>query len=143
MYDFTVIKDSFLWDAIKGLGPIFVAYVAYIVSKETKDATETQAIIAENQYKMNLFDKRFDFFKKFSNKYDILANFYEDDQDKRDYISEIFKIIIECNLIFDSENQDPILKFNRNYHKLARCEINLNDQEKKKRKITIKSRRYV
>ena len=49
---------GFVWDAAKAAVPAGVAWVAYKVSIEAKEATQAQRDIAANQYKISLYDVR-------------------------------------------------------------------------------------
>ncbi|MBS1044508.1 hypothetical protein [Gluconobacter cerinus] len=49
---------AFVWDALKAVVPAGVAWVAYKVSIEAKDATQAQRDIAANQYKISLYEAR-------------------------------------------------------------------------------------
>jgi len=49
---------AFVWDALKAVVPAGVAWVAYKVSIEAKEATQAQRDIAANQYKISLYDVR-------------------------------------------------------------------------------------
>ncbi len=49
---------GFVWDGLKAAAPALVAWVAYKVSVEAKDATQAQKDIAANQYLISLYDVR-------------------------------------------------------------------------------------
>ncbi|OUJ09314.1 hypothetical protein [Gluconobacter sp. DsW_058] len=49
---------AFAWDAMKAAVPAAVAWVAYKVSIEAKEATQAQRDIAANQYKISLYEVR-------------------------------------------------------------------------------------
>lgn len=56
---------AFVWNGLIGAAPIVVAWVAYKVSVEAKDATQAQRDIAANQYKISLYDVRRDLINRF------------------------------------------------------------------------------
>jgi len=88
---------GFFWDMAKAAVPAGVAWVAYKVSVEAKEATQAQRDIASNQYKISLYEVRRDALLRLD-KWLLSNKDYE--RDDTDQYPEIVIIIYNINNVF-------------------------------------------